>query len=177
MPTTTRTAISNALIIKALNTPGGSGGVYKEMERLKRSTIAQARFIAPIGKPDNAMHRGGVTGRYKASFGSDRKGSNGHFVRRTVYNTAPYAYYVEFGRQSTKFTLPTIQYKRMRAWIARTGGVPRGWERYSSVYTGGIIVTNPGAAGWDGFHVLEMSFAEALLRSNIHIGATGRFRL
>jgi hypothetical protein len=175
MAASVRTVISDALIIKALNTPGGSGGVYKEMERIRRSTLAIARGIAPTGKPVNAMHRGGAVGKYRASFGSDRRGSNGHYVRRAMYNSADYAYYVEHGRGSSKFDLGLREYMRMRNWIARTGGVPKRWERYSSEFTGGIIITSPGTSGWEGFHTLEIAFDEAIRRSKVHIGVTGGF--
>src|SRR4029079_18320733 len=175
MATSVRTVISNPLIIRALNTPGGSGGAYKEMERIRRSTLAIARGIAPLGNPENAMHRGGLVGTYKASFKSDKRGSSGHYLIRRMYNTADHAYYVEHGRGSTKFTLGLREYMRQRNWIARTGGVPRRWERYSSTFSGGVIITSPGTSGWEGFHTMEISFDEAMRRSKVHVGISGRF--
>jgi hypothetical protein len=176
MAAVVRTEFSTALIIKALNTPGGSGGVAREMDRIRRSTIALARLSAPVNNPDDAMHRGGVTGTYKAAFKSDRKGTNGHYVRRAVFNDADHAIIVEQGRRSTRKDLSLLHYLRLRSWIRRTGGVPRGWERYSSVHTGGVIVTSPGTRGRDGQHTLERAFDEAIRRSKVHIGAVGLIR-
>lgn len=99
---TTRPHISEMLIIRALNTPSGSGGVYRWIHAAEKDILRAARTLAPKNKIGNARHRGGVTGTYKASFVGMDRGSRGHHLVITVHNTAKHAYIVEFGRPSTR---------------------------------------------------------------------------
>jgi len=134
--------ISEMLVIKALNTPGGSGGVYRWIEACERDIITAARVLAPKNKIANARHRGGVTGTYKASFKGVDRGSRGHHLVRTVHNTANHAGIVEFGRPSTRG-------KRYEAFS---------W----SAYPNRPLIYTTGTSGRKGQHVLERAFYKAM---------------
>lgn len=138
-----RVVISDLLVIKALNTPGGSGGVWRWIEAVKRDTIKNAIRIAPTNDPLNAIHRGGVVGTYRASFRSDGRGSNGHFLRRSIYNTADHARIVEHGRRSTR------------------GGR---WEVFYWSQHPGREIRTRGTSGRHGDHVLERAFFMAMAK-------------
>lgn len=99
--TTTKVVVSDALIIRACNIEGGSGGVADWANNLSRKMVTFGRAIAPVGDPGDAGSRDYVVGTYKASFGWDRgaRGS-GHKVVRHIYNDAPHAWYVEHGRNA-----------------------------------------------------------------------------
>ena len=112
------------LIIKACNTPTGSGGVWRWIEAAKRDVLKNAVKIAPVNNTLNSQHRGGTDGLYKASFRSNRVGSNGHQLRRTVYNVAPYANIVEKGRSGTNFKATAKDWA-----VLNSGRLPKRFER------------------------------------------------
>ena len=144
MPSTAKVFISDTLVIKALNTDTGSGGVARDLNKTVTRILLRARANAPVNKAANAEHRGGIRGTYAASFKRSRAGSNGHILRRTVWNDAPHAIYVEKGRRSTRFT-PGVH------------SVGR-WERFSWTETAGEVQWHPGTGRRDGRHTLEEAF-------------------
>lgn len=91
--------ITDRAIITALNTPGGA--VFDWRDDTAEKVGLRAIALSPINNPLDATHRGGLVGTYKASWGWDRVGSNGHEVRATIYNAAAHADIVEFGRNSS----------------------------------------------------------------------------
>lgn len=99
MPSTVSVDISHASVIAACNTPGGP--IYEWRDRTATVAIGNAQGRAPVNNPLNAMHRGGVVGTYRASFGWDRTGSHGHLVSATIFNDADHAIYVEEGRSAS----------------------------------------------------------------------------
>lgn len=142
MPSTARVFISDTLVIKALNTETGSGGVARDLNKTVKSILLRARAKAPVNKAADAVHRGGVRGTYAASFVRKRQGY-GHILVREVWNTAPHAIYVEKGLRSTKFAPGT------------KGGR---WETFSWTQTGGRIESHPGTGARSGRHILEEAF-------------------
>ncbi len=163
-----KVVISDTLIIKACNTPGGSGGVAKEMNDWAKRCKLRAINTSPVNDPMNATHRGGVVGTYKASFKSSRKGSNGHILRRTLLNVAPHAPYVEYGRRSTRFG-DSFYAKHWPGWPAmpgnnhivftdlRSNSVLRSkgnWELFGWTAHSGIVRWYAGTSGRDGKYVL-----------------------
>jgi len=171
--------ISDVLVIKACNTPGGSGGVADEMNRMAKRTLQRAQMTAPVNNPQNATHRGGEVGTYKASFRRYRRG-NGHYLLRTIYNIAPHAVFVEKGRRSTHFgdTFWGREWQKTPThWLKRQGGGMRGydptiryswftkdegmlaaglkWEQFGWTRYGGRINWYAGTSARDGKHTLE----------------------
>lgn len=165
--------ISDVLVIKACNTPGGSGGVAREMNKWTARCMARARMTAPVNNVLNAVHRGGVVGTYAASFKRYRRG-NGHYLLRSVYNVAPHAVFVERGRSSTSFAAnvwaadvwPGWYHKNpdgsynygKRYTVTKAGwGFGNRWERFS--WTGakspGAVMWYAGTRGRKGHHTLE----------------------
>lgn len=123
--------INDALIISALNSPGGS--VARWRDEVAERIIGIARNSSPVNDVLNAVHRGGIVGTYKASWQWDRRGSNRHRVRATVINTADHAQQVEYGRGPTE-----------------------GRETFSWTGWGGAIRSVKfGTRGWEGKHVLR----------------------
>lgn len=132
--------IDDRLIISALNTPGG--GVFEWRDNTARKIIDVAIAASPINNPLNAVHRGGVVGTFKASWGFDRRGSNGHRVQATIYNGADHAEFVEFGRS------PSSEYQRF-SWTVWGGEIRSVGGRGTRGRVG------DGTAGRDGKHVLR----------------------
>jgi hypothetical protein len=174
-----RVYISDTLIIKACNTPGGSGGVADDLNRTAKRTLQRAQALAPVNNPLNAVHRGGKVGTYKKSFKRYRRG-NGHILFRAIYNDAPHAVFVEKGRKSTSFAekiqaLRSVAFIGHYHWDERAGaldysirytywkdqGLGTGWERFSwarDKRVPGAIRWYPGTRGREGRHVLETAF-------------------
>lgn len=125
--------INDRGIYVALHAPGG---IVSELRNdIQRSALGWALDLAPINNPLNARHRGGVVGRYKASFHTDRIGSNQTSSRFTIGNDADHAYQVEFGRPVTF-----------------------GWERFAwrkHKPPGAIRAHKSGTRGYTGQHVLR----------------------
>lgn len=147
MPTTVKVYIPDTLVIRACNTPGGSGGVWKWIEAVKKDTLRNAVRIAPKGKMGNygsAYHKqqGSFPGRYRASFRVDGRGSNGHYLRRTITNIAPYAGIIEKGRPRTS----------------------RKWEEFTWTEYPGQIINLQGTSARPGLHTLERAFLMAMAK-------------
>lgn len=137
MSTVTKVVISDALIIRSCNIEGGSGGVADWANRLSRKMVKFGEAIAPVGDPGDAGSRDFVVGTYKASFGWDRgsgaagQRGTGHRVERRIYNSAPHAWYVEYGRNAAT-------------------------SRRKQVFTQGFVWrATHFTMGWEGHHVLE----------------------
>jgi hypothetical protein len=94
-----KVSVSDRAIISALNTPGG--GVFRWRDEVGSETKAVAEATSPINDPDNAQHRDGVVGTYKAAWDWNRVGSGGHRVRAVIFNTSDHAVFVEYGRSSS----------------------------------------------------------------------------
>jgi hypothetical protein len=108
--------VTDRTVISALNTPGGA--VHEWRDDTASKITNQARATSPVNNPLNAVHRGEVTGVFKASWSWDRRGSSGHHVVLRVENSADHAQYVEFGRSaSTKM--------QIFSWTAWEGGIYR----------------------------------------------------
>lgn len=82
----------------ATNTPGGC--VRDFVDDLVEEARNYAVAASPKNKVANAMHRGGVVGTYKASWRTDRRGSNGSNVQGRLSNDADHAIIVEEGRSA-----------------------------------------------------------------------------
>lgn len=121
---------TDALIISALNTPGGAVHEWRDdvMERI----VAHARATSPVNHPMNAAHRGGLVGTYAAGWHTSRAGSNGHRVRATITNDSDHAVFVEYGRQPS-----------------------HGYERFSWVVAGGMVTARHGTRGYPAKHILR----------------------
>lgn len=91
--------ISDALLFRACNMPGGSGGVADwaddQVEKIKRQAIARS----PVGDPLDAGSRGWMTGEFVGSWFTERGRGNQHQVVRWVGNRADHAKYLEFDRE------------------------------------------------------------------------------
>ena len=96
MPVLIDVDITSFGIISVLNTPGGD--VFNWRDRIANEIVNLCRENSPTNKRANAMHRGGVTGSFKASWRWDRVGSNGDEVKAFIENWAGHAVYVELGR-------------------------------------------------------------------------------
>jgi hypothetical protein len=145
MPSTVTVVVSDALIIKACNTPRGSGGVARYANRLALAMLVEAEALAPIGDVLDAGSRNEVVGTYQASFEIARGDrGNQHKVIRYVINDAPHARYVEFGRGLS------------------TGA--RGPERFTSKHFGGRWIKAWLTSGWEGHHVLERALSDTVAR-------------
>jgi hypothetical protein len=99
--TTSKTFISDQLVIIANNTPGGSGGVYDWLEGSCDKIVLAAVAASPVSNPLDRLHRPeDPGGTYKASWRVTRRvGSNQHQLRRFIGNAAAHAQYVEYGRE------------------------------------------------------------------------------
>ena len=91
-----RVHIDKAALVTALTAPGGIVNNWSEVTG--RKIVSQATRTSPVNNPLNALHRGGVVGTYKASWGFDMSGTNQYRTRVKVYNTADHAHWVEHGR-------------------------------------------------------------------------------
>ena len=170
----------DALVIRALNTPNGSGGVSRDLSRTAFRTKMRAIALSPRNNPMNATHRGGVVGTYQRSFKTSGKGSNGHKVLRTIWNTADHAWIVEDGRRDTRFggrfwhlAWPGhygtggnrgVRYTYLNTRFVTKGGkdIDVGkfgkWETFGWTRHGGAIFHYAGTSGRPGQHVLERAF-------------------
>lgn len=133
MPAGVEVDITDISVIKALNTPGGA--VFEWRDDSAVAIVRRATFTSPVNDPFNATHRNWVIGTYIAAWGFDRKGSNGHQVRATIYNGAPHADLVEFGRS------PSFRRERF------------GWTEHTP--PGSIRTHLGGTYGWSGHHTLR----------------------
>jgi hypothetical protein len=146
MPSTVTVVVSDALIIKACNTPTGSGGVARYANKLANEMKLAAEMLAPIGDELDAGSRNEVVGTYLDSFGIARGDrGNQHKVIRYIYNDAPHARYVEFGRGPSSGS--------------------RGPERFTWSAIGGRWMRAAVTRGWEGHHVLEKALA-TVVRAN-----------
>jgi hypothetical protein len=126
MATVTKVVISDALIIRSCNIEGGSGGVADWANRLSRKMVTFGQAIGPVGDPGDAGSRGFVVGTYKASFGWERgRRGTGHRVERRIYNSAPHAYYVEYGRAPA---LTSRKQVFTQGFVWRATHFTMGWE-------------------------------------------------
>ena len=99
---TVNVKITDRAVIRAVSTPGGPG--FEFMDTLADQIEDGAFRRSPVNNPANAMHRGGVTGTYKASWSWDRRGTGFHGIARRVLNSSGHASVVEYGRSmSQKF--------------------------------------------------------------------------
>jgi hypothetical protein len=155
MATRTRVNISGLALYKALHTPGGSGGVRDWVDERARVTVVNAAATAPVGKAGNKKtHAVKVGGTYKRSFKFDRRGSGRTNSRATVYNTAPYARFVEFGR-----------------------GRSYGYEKFSWTKNkprNSVKARKHGTRGFRGKHILEKAFRRAMASGGIVVGTFSR---
>jgi hypothetical protein len=168
MARASKVVISDALIIKACNTPGGSGGVAREMNDWVKRCKLRAINTAPVNDPANATHRGGAVGTYKASFRSKRSG-NQHVLSRAVFNIAPHAPYVEYGRRSTRFG-DKFYSKHWPGWPVIPGNnhivfTPLkvmaqfgNWEQFGWTKHSGIVRWYAGTSAREGKYVLLNSW-------------------
>jgi len=104
--------IDSTAIIAELNTPGGAVFVWRD--EAAQAIVEKAEATSPVNKKGNATHRGGLTGTYKRGWQWDGRGSNGNTVRATIWNTAPHAPIVEFGRGPANFTRQTFAWTKWR---------------------------------------------------------------
>lgn len=128
-----RVDIKDALIISALNTPGG--GVFDWRNETERLVLAVAFATSPVNDPLNTLGAGHAPpGEYKASWVTRRQG-NGHRVGFQIENFADHADIVEFGRH-------------------RSSGFERfSWRSHTP--PGSIRVHSHGTRARDGRHVLR----------------------
>jgi hypothetical protein len=113
-----RVDIKDALIISALNRPGG--GVNDWRNGTEEQLLARCYATSPVNDRLDAVHRGGVVGVYKASWVTRRQG-NGHRVGFQIENFSDHAIYVEEGRgPSHKFQ--TFSWTRWGGEIRSVGG-------------------------------------------------------
>jgi hypothetical protein len=104
--------------------------------KIQAAVLRRARTIAPVNDRRNAVHRGLVTGTYKASiYAKTRVGSNQRQTRFEAGARASHATIVEFGR-------PAVRARQVFSWgyapILR-GISPRSYDDYM------IEVTRTGA--------------------------------
>jgi hypothetical protein len=131
MPSTVRVRISETLLWKHTMTYGSEMNAPGVMDRLARRMTKYGESIAPVGDVGDAGSRNWVVGTYKKSFGWERvPGGNQWQISRRIYNTAPHAYYVEFGR-----------------------GMSFGYERFTS--KGRWYRALGGTGGWEGHYVFQ----------------------
>ncbi len=124
--------VSDAAIIRALNTPGGP--VYEWRNDREREVLFRAHELSPVNDVLNAQHRGGVVGVFQASWVS-RKTGNQHHLGFVVENFADHAIYVEEGRR------PSNRYE-VFSWV-------------NNDPPGDIQVRPRGTSGYTGHHVLQ----------------------
>jgi hypothetical protein len=130
--------------VHACNTPGGA--VFEWRDDVGDRATNVAIGFSPVGLVADAGSRGGVVGTFKASWGWDRVGSNGHTVRATIYNGSDHAEFVEFGRG------PSGK-RQVFTW---------------SVFGGDWVTAGPGntdmrmTGGFEGQHVLQRAINAVL---------------
>lgn len=177
MPRWVTVRVSDKLIIKACNTPSGSGGVARSMNKTAKKVKLRAVQLSPRNNPMNATHRGGVVGTYQRSFKTRRYG-NGHILVREIWNTSDHAAIVEDGRRSThwgqrfwdsqwpghfktlhrestgqgeRYFDESVRYTYMK-------NVPGPWETFGWTRKGGAVMHYAGTAGRAGQHILDRAF-------------------
>lgn len=93
------TWVSEALIIRACNTPGGSGGVMRWNQKVARESVVVLTAKARIGSKLDHMDPTDfyVPGCYKRGFRQHNYG-NGVYTQSQIGNVCPHARYVELGR-------------------------------------------------------------------------------
>lgn len=138
--------ISEQLIIKACNTPGGTGGVFRWNQDVGRRTVAIAKSKAPVGNALNRVHDGFRTGCYRDGFEQINRG-NQHVTQSIVFNSCPHAEYVEGGRGSTSG----------RGYVDSSY-----YERFSWTGTNGRIIRSRGTIGFAARPTLFPALEEAL---------------
>jgi hypothetical protein len=138
----TKVNINTATVYRGLHSQRGV--VRKWVVDLARTTERNAIRLAPVNEVENAQHRGGIVGTYKASFGISGRGSNQFSTQRTVYNSADHANIVEFGR---------------RAVFGR--------QRFSWTVWGGDIRSVTRTEGRPGKRVLERAARQAAARKRV----------
>jgi|KBSMisStandDraft_5_1062788.scaffolds.fasta_scaffold346281_2 hypothetical protein len=108
MPVNVDIDITDAKVTFALNSPGGVVNEWrnKVLREIKALCIANA----PVNNPLNAKHRTGRVGGYKKSFNTN-KGGSGHEVTGQVWNSKPYAWFVEEGRGAALNTTQRFSWK------------------------------------------------------------------
>jgi hypothetical protein len=143
-----RVNINTATVWQGLHSRRGC--VREWVDDLAETTKRNAERAAPVNDPLNAVHRGGVVGTYKRSFGISGAGSNQHSTKRTVYNSAPHARIVEFGRRPT-----------------------RKWQTFSWTFWKGDIRTVTFTEGRDGQHILENAARKAAARKRVPLAFKG----
>ena len=142
--------VSSRSVWQALNTPGKP--VREYVRRMALDTMAEAIENSPTNLVNNAKHRGGVVGTYKAGWRSDIKGTNLYVVRGRVYNLTRHAPIVEHGKPYVR-RRQIFSWQHARAWAThRVTG-----ERKLLPNPGGMVSTKVVHAR-KGRHVL----AEAL---------------
>jgi hypothetical protein len=175
MPRWVTVRVSDKLIIKACNTPSGSGGVARSMNKTAKKVKLRAVQLSPRNNPMNATHRGGVVGTYQRSFKTRRYG-NGHILVREIWNTSDHAAIVEDGRRSTRWgqTFWEDRWPGHRHWLGRAGGgmrryatnkrytytseIPGPWETFGWTKKKGAIMHYAGTSGRTGQHILDRAF-------------------
>jgi hypothetical protein len=140
MATGVKVDVTDIAIIEALNTPGGA--IFAWRDKVGRDTTRIAIGLSPVNDVENAEHRGGVVGTYKASWTWDRIGSQGHTVRARVMNGSDHADIVEYGRRRSLA-------REVFSW---TGHDP----------SGSISAHFAGTSGRDGQHVLARAASFAV---------------
>lgn len=182
-----RVYISDTLVIKALNTPGGSGGVARDLNKtvtkIKKRAIGLS--MAELkSSPLNATHRGGRTGTYRNSMKSTRRG-NGHILVRTVYNDAKHAGVVETGRKNTQFG-DKFWASQWPGWNMPDGGrwtvLWKGsdlrafgrWETFGWERKGGRVMHYAGTSAREGHNIMARAFKFAIRKygATIVVGKT-----
>lgn len=144
-----KVVVLDSAIIGALNTPGRPvsnwrDGVAQDIVRIARST-------SPVNNVENAMHRGGFVGDYRASWDWDRGHSgNQHIVRAIVINYADHAQAVEYGTPGSS----EFQVFSFTGWFGTTKWVgpatPRNFRRAAGTPRGGSR-----QKGYEGKHILR----------------------
>lgn len=115
MPTNSVAFVSNRLLVRSIHV--GTGGVGKWRTVTTRMLEAQCIALAPVNKPGDAVHRGGVVGTYRDGFDTDNRGTRGTRLIGRVTNSAPHAVYVEWGRSASNKD-------QFFSWT-RHGGIPQ----------------------------------------------------
>lgn len=99
MPSGVEVDIDDNAIISACNTPGMP--VAKWRDEVMRRIGVRAVEKSPVNDPENARHRAGWVGEFKASWFVRRYG-NQHRVGCEIGNAANHAVFVEEGRSASK---------------------------------------------------------------------------
>jgi len=177
--------ISDTLILRALHFPGKP--LFRWRDNFAKDVHRIAKHHAPVGHEINALHRGGITGTYKAGLTWNRRGSRGHVSVARIEANAPHSRYVENGRNPSyepQF-FSWSGYARMYAgkkafppgdpagpyWTgSRRSTIPGwGWDQYTRKWKR----PNRWARGLDmtgmrrGTHNLERAFSTVVLERGI----------